>query len=85
MWFFSIVASGSGNWSEESKHFNWIGLTGDTLEVQKIKGFVGVWLNDCVVLADKGGSGVIGSRFGVEKQGGVVRSRLQPETKKQIW
>ena len=52
--------------------------------MQKIKGFVGVWLNDCVVLADKGGSGVIGSRFGVEKQGGVVRSRLQPETKKQI-
>lgn len=39
---------------------------------------------DCVVLADKGGSGIIGSRSGVEKQGGVVRSRLQPETKKQI-
>lgn len=49
--------------------------------------FVGVWwqLIDCVVLADKEGSGVIGSWYGVEKQGGAVSSRLQPETKKQIW
>lgn len=36
---------------------------------------------DSLVLAEKEGSIVIWSRYGVKKQRGVVRSRLQPQTK----
>ena len=65
-----------------SAELNWQ----ETVEIQKIKSFVGVWLNDWLDLTDKEENRVTGSWFVVEKQGGVVKSRLQPETKeKKNW